>query len=89
MPLHGDDIVGMFALLMTLGIPIVAIMTSHQRKMARMFQENARQGASSPETQMLRDEVRELKSLVHQQAIALDNLVRPTPSETRIQERVA
>ena len=88
MPLHGDDIVGMFALLMTLGIPIVAILASHQRKMAKMLHEQAQQrGALSPETQALREEVRELKALVHQQTIALDGLARPRPAD-RIAERM-
>lgn len=75
--------------LLVFGIPIIAILTSHQRKMAQIFHENARQaGTVVSETQMLREEIRELKTLVHQQAIALDNLARPLPTETRLQERV-
>ncbi len=60
-------------------IPIVAILTSHQQKMASMFAQRA-QGNSqltSEELNALRREVMELKSLVHQQAIAIDNLSRP------------
>ena len=87
MPLNSNDIAGMFAMTMVFGIPIVAILTSHQRKMAAILHQN-QQTMPNPETQMLRQEIRELKALVHQQAIAVDSLARPLPNEDRIQERV-
>lgn len=71
--------------LVAIAIPIVAIMLSHQRKMAQMYLE--RQTAQpSAEIQSLRQEIRELKALVHEQTIALDNALRPTPDTIR--ERV-
>ena len=83
------DLTGFFAVALSLGIPIVAILTSHQQKMAKLFQENQRaMNAVSPETQSIRDDIRELKSLVHQQAIAIDNLSRPLPNHDGIQQRV-
>lgn len=82
------DIAPLFAMLMIFGIPIIAILTSHQRKMAQILHDNARQAAApSAETQMLREEIRELKALVYQQAIALDNLGRPS-AEVRVKDRV-
>lgn len=87
MPLNSNDIAGLFATMMVLSIPIVAILTKHQRKMAELVHQNA-QPIANAETQMLRQEIQELKSLVHQQAIALDNLARPIPTAERIQERV-
>lgn len=54
-------------------IPIIAILTAHQRKMAEIYaQQGLRQ--HDPEIAALRQEVHELKTLIHQQAIAMDNL---------------
>lgn len=49
-------------------IPIVAILTSHQQKMARLMRERA------PQNNGLEEEVRELRQLLHQQTIALDDV---------------
>jgi hypothetical protein len=73
---------GVLALLIpfaALCIPIVAILTKHQQTMASMFAQRA-QGNSqltTDELAALRREILELKTLVHQQAIAIDNLSRP------------
>ncbi len=84
-----EDLTGLLAVALALGIPIVAILTSHQQKMARLFGENQRAAnATSPETHALREELRELKSLVHQQSIAIDNLTRPLPTQDGIQQRI-
>ena len=75
---------------MALMIPIVGIYTSHQQKMMEIRARNGGLQGNSPELMMLRNELAELKSLVHEQAIALDNLASRTlpaiPSEIR--ERV-
>jgi len=52
-------------------IPIVALLTHHQQKMAQIFNRNA---GDHTEIAALRGEIAELKSLVHQQAITLDNI---------------
>src|SRR5687768_6650921 len=54
-------------------IPIVAILTSHQRKMAEIV--HSRKQTDSSDIDALRREVYELKQLIHQQAIAVDNLL--------------
>lgn len=63
------------ALLIPIGLmvvlPIVAILTHHQRKMAEIVAQRAA-AQSNPEIAALRHEVRELKELIHQQAIMLD-----------------
>lgn len=67
-------------------IPIVAIITSHQRKMAEI---RHRQGGGLDEVERLRREIVELKSLVHEQAIALDNLADPRPiASSQISDRL-
>lgn len=70
-------IVGMMIPILALSIPIVAILTQHQRKMAEIFN---RQGAAqrqgdalvTEQINALRAEIKELRELVHQQVLALD-----------------
>lgn len=59
------------AILAVFSIPIVAILTAHQRKMAQLIH-----GTQGPreEVEALRREVTELRNLVYQQAIKLDSL---------------
>lgn len=64
-------------------IPIVAILTYHQRKMAEIIHRN---GATPPvlsEIQSLRSEIKEMKQLLHQQAIVVDSALNALriPSE--------
>jgi hypothetical protein len=61
-------LIPVFALL----IPIVKLLTDHQRKMAELYHTSMQ--ANPAESNQLRQEISELKSLVHQQSIALDNL---------------
>lgn len=74
-------------------IPIVAILTTHQRRMAELIHGKDGQYASQAnlEIQALRQEVSELRQLVHQQTIAMDGLMslnRPmTPPE--ISQRIS
>ncbi|MFZ4508399.1 MAG: hypothetical protein ACOYON_11960 [Fimbriimonas sp.] len=73
---------GQIALLIpvfALAIPIVAILTQHQRKMAEIMQgkkptEDFAFGNRDAEVQALRQELYELKQLIHQQSIAIDNI---------------
>jgi hypothetical protein len=73
--------------LVFLMIPIVAILARHQQKMAEIIH----RGSGGENMDALRREIGELKSLIHSQAIALDNLANsqkglnvppPTPSIT-------
>lgn len=79
--------------ILVLMIPIVAILTSHQRKMAEIIHGRSGQTppqgmpTSNPEIAALRAEVYELKQMVQSQLIAMDSLQTarqstppPTPS---------
>ncbi|MCE9557482.1 MAG: hypothetical protein K8R88_00880 [Armatimonadetes bacterium] len=70
-------------MLMILGIPIIAILTAHQRKMAELMHSRG-QEQNNPqlayELQMLRDEVRGLRDQVNQQALAVDSFRNATPA---------
>ena len=72
-------------------LPIVAILTQHQRKMAEILHSRQQQ-EGNPEIAALRHEIRELKELIHQQAIALDTAtgrVRPPmPPTSDLRERI-
>lgn len=65
-------ILAMFIPIIALLIPIVVILSKHQQKMAEIIRS---QPQMSDDTIHLRHEVAELKSLIHQQAIQIDNLV--------------
>lgn len=56
-------------------VVIVTVLTQHQRKMAEIMRNTPQ---ANPEVERLRDEVLRLKQIVHDQAIALDNLA-PRP----------
>lgn len=67
--------------ILALMIPIVAILTAHQRHMAQILHQN-RDSGLNPEIQRLSEEIQSLKELVHQQAIALDAATSRTYTST-------
>ena len=69
----GNDIAAVVVPAMVFAIPIVAIVTSHQRKLAEIAAQNRSQ-VPNADVQALRQEIGELKALVHQQAIMVDTL---------------
>ena len=77
--------------LTALMIPIVAVLSHHQQKMAQIIHGG---GGAQGQTDALRQEIAELKSFVHQQAIAIDNLANAQkalsapPPTTSISERL-
>lgn len=58
-------------------IPIVAILTKHQQRMAELIH-GSNNAPPNPEMEMLRREVAELKNLVHQQTMMIDELAQQT-----------
>lgn len=69
------EMIPIVAIVMTFSVPLVAILVHHQRKMAEMIHRNHTQAMQvHPETDALRREVAELKHLMHQQAIVLDDM---------------
>lgn len=83
-----SGVIALFIPILALLIPIVAILVAHQQRMAQIIhQGHGAKGAT--EIDALRSEVRELKELLHQQSIAMDNLVThqtklPPPLEDRM-----
>jgi|SRR5579885_491692 len=75
--MSGEELAPIVACIGVFGIPIVAILTSHQRKMAMLFhgqlnQSNQNQPQSN--TDALAAEVNNLKQIVYQQSIAIDSI---------------
>ena len=70
---------GLVAVALIFGLPVIAVLTNHQQKMAAIIHGQNRannNGAQAEEMQALRREVGELKQLVHQQTIICDNLTQ-------------
>lgn len=74
-------------------IPIVAILTNHQQKMAKLIHggqnENNMNAALLNELQAMRTEVAQLREVVNQQALAVDDMrsfPRPNVPERLNQE---
>jgi len=68
-----EEIAPIIATVAVMAIPLAAILTAHQRKMAMIFH-GQRQEQSTANNDAVVNEIRELKQVVYQQAIALDNL---------------
>lgn len=76
-------------------IPIVAILTHHQRKMAEMMRHQQPHGQSN-EISEIRREMQELKQIVAQQAIQMDDFLTsqrkltavPPPMPQELQSRI-
>ena len=81
MPLaaFADDFGPIIASIGVFMIPIIAILTAHQRKMAMIIHGNRQnilneQNVNHAQNEALSAEVRDLKQLVYQQSIAIDSL---------------
>jgi hypothetical protein len=55
--------------------PIVAMLIKHQQQMAEILRRPVDQGQLPAEIQGLREEVRALKQLVHEQTLQMDSLI--------------
>ena len=80
--------------IIALMIPIVAVLTKHQQRMAEIIHNNQGQNQLvGEEVAAIQKEIRELKALIHQQAIAIDNVATPRmsapPAPESIQERLS
>lgn len=73
--MNPNDIAPVIGMITVMAVPIVAILTSHQRKMAMLIHGAHReQQQAASNNDALVNEIRELKQVVYQQAIALDSL---------------
>ena len=93
MSIDGGDLGGMVATVAVMAIPILAILTAHQRKMAMIIhgsQQNQLQ--NNAQQDQLSSEVRDLKQIVYQQSIAIDSIstkLDRISSNTGVQERLS
>lgn len=70
-----ESFIPIVAIVMTFSIPLVAILVNHQRKMAELIHQNhTALMQPTAETEALRRELAEMKQLIHQQTIAMDDL---------------
>lgn len=70
----GGDIAPIVATISIMLVPIVWILTSHQRKMAMIIHGSQQQNQQPQQNEALASEVRELKQIVYQQSIAIDQI---------------
>lgn len=64
------DLTGLAAITLVFGIPIIAILTHHQRKMAELIHG----GQRNQQDTNLANEIMALRQALAQQSIAIDNL---------------
>ena len=86
--MDNDTLIAVVGCIATFSVPIVWILTANQRKMAEIIH-RTHANQSSANNDALANEVRELKQMVFQQAIAMDNLsseVRKTGAQSGNQE---
>lgn len=76
--------------ILALMIPIVAILVSHQQKMAQIIHGGGGGVDTRNQIEALRAEIAQLKQLMHQQAIQMDNLLtaQRNPSVSEIGARI-
>lgn len=74
--------------LAALSIPIIRMLINHQTTMAQIIHGQNRDQNDHAATSQLIEEVRQLRELMHQQAIALDNLKDEVRSAHSIQGRI-
>ena len=86
----GPDTLALLIPIVAIMIPIIAILTAHQRKMAEIIHSN--NPNANAEVDALRQEVMQLRSLVNQQTIAMDDLRRSqigaAPQQADVQSRL-
>jgi hypothetical protein len=87
-----EDFIPLVAIVATFSVPVIAILVHHQRKMAELIHRNHyRAEQPSPELLAIRQELSELRHLLTQQAIAMDDLrtkAIPAKSESELSGRI-
>ena len=91
--LPGPDELGVLIPIIALLIPIVVILTRHQMRMAalihgRTIDQHDNILPAVENNSQLSEEVRQLRELMHQQTIALDNLRQEVGSSQMLNERL-
>lgn len=69
-----DALIAIVGTIAVFSIPVVAILTAHQRKMAEIIHGSHNRQQQQVGNEALASEMRELKQAVYQQSIAMDTL---------------
>lgn len=69
-----EDLTGIVLGGIFLLIPIIAILTAHQQKMARLFREDQNKGVNPQETNMLRGEVHDLRQRIDNLTLSIEQM---------------
>jgi uncharacterized protein YlxW (UPF0749 family) len=69
-----DSIIPLISVMMVFGIPLAAILTHHQRKMAELIHGNNQKHAESQEVSQLQEEVRQLRERSSKLMLEVDDL---------------
>ncbi|MBS1702494.1 MAG: hypothetical protein JST12_12585 [Armatimonadetes bacterium] len=83
------DMAGILVPIAALSIPVIKILTRHQAQMTQLIHSQGNLPQVQNDTSELREEVRQLRELMHQQAIAIDNLRDDIRSSNNVQARIA
>lgn len=84
-----EDFLGIMLAALALVIPIVAILSTHQQKMAQILRENnvPNINSNADEVAMLRAELGQMRQQMNQMAITLDD-VRTGSQKTEVRDRI-
>ena len=82
-----ENFIPLIAIVMMFGIPIVAILTTHQRKMAEMIHGN-RQQSPNQELAPIYHELKNLRDSVNSLALNVDSLKTEIRSQQTMQDRL-
>jgi hypothetical protein len=76
-----EEMIPIVAILMVFGIPIIALLTHHQRKMAELIHSRGQDlnPVVMDEVQRLRAEVQQMRRELHETTIALDDVRKLAP----------
>lgn len=83
-----EELIPLVAIVFALMIPIIAMLTYHQRKMAEIIRKDNLQSLPSPEVDSLRREISQLRDVVGSLAINVDNLKDEVRGNSKIQDRI-
>lgn len=87
-----EDLVGVLVVGIVMLVPIVAMLTKHQLRMAEMFREermNQQNGSRlQQDNDVLRKELADVKALLYEQSIAIDNLAKHQSDSGQLSNRL-
>jgi effector-binding domain-containing protein len=93
MPLasFGEDMIPIFAILVVFGIPIIAILTTHQRKMTELIHRNNPQTVDPMVQQQLANmehQISDLRSMMQEHIINNDRSTLSPPPTPTVEQRL-